>query len=460
MRTTILGLSGLVCLFALPGCRNRAYNDLYIENMAAEIRDLENQLYEYDHEYRLVEQELESLRQQNAALKNSAAATPEPKRSLFSPNPTPQHSPAPLEFQSRSQSQTITPEPIVRGDELQREPESILEGRNERGSTSGGEEMPPPRTGSGSAAPPQRMPEQPPATTPGFRTPNSPPADAAPSLPGFPKPSGNREFDSEELLLPPTIDPGIPSPPPLPAVTKLEDGSPVPPENNLEMNLSRIEIPSRSTPAELASGPAITQATVQIAKEKVTDTRVVELAFHPTLSRAINMDDRPDDDALYLVLQPKNERGQMVPVAADLTVFVLDPAREGEAAKIGRWEYTASEVTAKLQPIGSEQGIHLRLPWNGPDPSADRVIVFALFKFDNGRQVMGEKEIYLASDGSHKTVWTARGGNDASRVAQAGYTTSSAAGSSSNSAVSSQSATTVVRPASGTAPYEPAPQPR
>lgn len=177
------------------------------------------------------------------------------------------------------------------------------------------------------------------------------------------------------------------------------------------------------------------------------------------------MDDRPDDDGLYLVLQPKNERGQMVPVAADLTVFALDPARQGEQAKIGRWEYSAAEVQDKLQPGGSEQGIHLRLPWNGPDPSADRVIVFALYKFDNGRQVMGEKEVFISSK---STAVTKRSGllvrpilnsepssyrlsGQPAKVAQAGFSAPFA-----NSDSQATQATPVVRPAKGTAAAAPA----
>ncbi len=471
MHTIILGLCGLVSAAALTGCRNRAYNDLYVENMASEIRDLENQLYEYDHEYRLLEQELETLRQQNAALKTDSTQNG-PKRSLLSPRPkdgSTQHTPAPLEFQPRSQSLPITPEPALRTDELQPEPESILEGGNASGRALSEEEIPAPKSGSvppsGASVAPERLRTQPPsASPPGLRNPNSPPADSTPSLPKFPAPADGNEFNSEELLLPPTIDPGIPAPPPLPVVTQLQDGTTVAPENNLEMNLSRIEIPNQKTTAQLASNSEIKQATIQIATEKVTDTRVIELAFHPTLSRAIDMDDRPDDDGLYLVLQPKNERGQMVPVAADLTIFALDPARQGDAAKIGRWEYSAADVEAKMQPIGNEQGIHFRLPWNGPDPSADRVIVFALFKFENGRQVMGEKEIFVSSDGSHKIVWTARGNSLTStsipEVAQAGYTAPTSKPLTSDAPTSNPPGSSVVRPASGTSTFDPAPRPR
>ena len=63
----------LVCA-VLSGCHRRGYTDLYVESMASEIRDLEDQLYEYDHEYRLLEQELESLRRHNASLRASATS--------------------------------------------------------------------------------------------------------------------------------------------------------------------------------------------------------------------------------------------------------------------------------------------------------------------------------------------------------------------------------------------------
>lgn len=211
--------------------------------------------------------------------------------------------------------------------------------------------------------------------------------------------------------------------------------------DDLEMNLSRIDLPSQLAGQSSAAGAKITLAT-----EKVTDTRVVELAFHPTLSRAANFDDAGDDDGLILVLQPKNERGQMVPEAADLSVVVLDPAREGNAARIGRWDYSAEEVRSKMQPIGSNQGIQLTLPWNGPDPSADRVIVFARYTFENGRQVIGQKEIFVSSDGGLRTVWAPRGQSSDAPVVSASATTSPNPN--------------VVRPAVGTYSPDPAPLPQ
>lgn len=60
-------LSGVVILAV--GCRRPAYQDLYVQNMSAEIRELEDIIYEYDHEYRKLELELEQLDRENQFLK-------------------------------------------------------------------------------------------------------------------------------------------------------------------------------------------------------------------------------------------------------------------------------------------------------------------------------------------------------------------------------------------------------
>ncbi len=76
--STRMAVLGMLALFTTSagGCARRAYNDVYVENMAAEIRDLEDQLYEFDGEYRLMEQQLASLRSENARLKSALPATP------------------------------------------------------------------------------------------------------------------------------------------------------------------------------------------------------------------------------------------------------------------------------------------------------------------------------------------------------------------------------------------------
>ncbi len=389
----------LVGTAASVGCRNAAYSELYVQNMAAEIRDLEDQLYEYDNEYHVLEQQLQTLRAENQRLRlNPVPASKLPSQTL---QPLGEELP-PRDFSPRnpaSEPATRADTPKILGSQKPLQAESILE----------------PPGANGSLPDAKQLQE---------------------SLPTLPSKQGPEEI-TPDLLDVPTIIPGTPQPPALPVSRTFSDAGAKPLRPDMELNLSRIEIP-----AQLASGREPAQ--LKMASQLPSDLRIVEIAFHPTLTRAANFDDEPDDDGLYLVLQPKNVAGEVVPTPATLDIAVLDPSRDENAARIGRWTYSAAEVKAKFQPLGNHQGIHLTLPWNGPDPGADRVVVFVRYTFPDGRQVVNDKTIFVSGAGSLKTVWVPRS-LDGSAVVPASH------------AQEEPARAPVVRPSGVT--HEPAPRP-
>ncbi len=403
-RQTKHALKGTALLFLAvlqSGCRNAAYSDLYVESMASEIRQLEDQLYDYDNEYHILEQELASLRAENQKLRQAPQA--QNQRSLLSPSDSSGRNTDSLQFSPRDSGNAVVPEPLPQytpplnpsTETLPpKKADSILEAP---GAVEGKRQLE------------QSLPELPksPKTEPPKNAPPSDPLDIPNIDPGTPI----------------TILPGTPMPPGMPVLKDFSSNSSQPnarqkiaPANNLELNLSRIEVPN-----QLASTNN-DRAQLKFGAEKPADMRIVEIAFHPSLSRAANFDDQSDDDGLYLVLQPKNVEGQLVPTFASLEVAVHDPARIGqdgpnESSRIGRWAYSANEVKSKFQPIGSNQGIHLTLPWNGPDPQADRVIVYVRYTMPDGRQVLNDKVIFVAGKATMKTVWVPR--SDSSAVVTA-----------------------------------------
>lgn len=452
-----------VCLLlmtvALGGCRNRAYNDIYVENMAAEIRDLEDQLYEYDYEYRLLEQKAAALRAENQRLQQSRVSETPRKPGLPELLKDAERA---LEF--KSQDSDLLPDPRDIPGKNDSQPRSILESQPDKPQISRPEEE----------LPSLNLPP-----SDGLQVPDSDASRPAASPDGQNRspasPTLNEGFNTDELL-PPTIDPGEPIPPPQPIgadrATNWQSSS-----NALELNLSRIEVPAQlasqqSTLERPDSGlasdstidgppaPTLGTAVIRPATELVKDQRVVELAFHPGLSRAANFDDRTDDDGLYLVLQPLNEAGQMVPIAADLTVLVVDPSQSEGKDVIGRRDYSAREVQAKMQPIGTNQGIHLTMPWNGPNPGGDRVFVLARYTFADGRQVVGEKTIFVSSEGGLKTVWAPRGTSRREVVTASSDTSSEGSDAIFRSSGATSTHSSVVRPAVGNAPAQPAPLPK
>ncbi len=232
--------------------------------------------------------------------------------------------------------------------------------------------------------------------------PSDPPADLS-----TPKkvPGENKQPFDIESLTPPTIDRGEPMPPITPAPT-VNPAMPVTLDmhDGLEVELGRIPLP-----AQLASSSTDLDSSRRAQQNVMPqDTRIVELRFHPSLTRSINIDGKGDDDGLYVVLQPYNERGEFVPIGADVMILALDVSRDEQNSKIGRWTFSAADIKSKMQPIGTSQGIHLTLPFTGPAPQCDRVQVFAYYTTSEGRRVVAEQEVLLNNAHRQSTVWVPR----------------------------------------------------
>ena len=372
-------------MLSAVGCARRAYTDVYVENMASEIRILEDQLYEFDSEYRVLEQELDALQAENARLRNVLPSGGAAGQSnLLSPQ--------------RNVPQTAAPQsPLlpVPGSGQGKPPSTAVPPSSSRKSVPG-EPSPAPSL---EGAPPAANRDAP-------QNPLSPSELPAPqSVPGA---NTQDPYDLKDLV-PPTIEHGEAMPPTLPPVKSSDGSGPLTlnAPDEMELELGRISLPAQLASTEgtaAANGPARLPSAVEMPR----DTRIVEVKFHPSLCRAVNLDGEGDDDGLSLVLQPLNAAGQFVPLSAELLVVAIDPSRDNSQRPPGRWNFAAEEVKAKLHPIGSSQGVHLNLPWNGTEPQADRLVVFVYYTLPDGRRVVAEQEIFLNNGHRQHTVWVPR----------------------------------------------------
>lgn len=405
IRRLALGVT-IVSTSLAGGCARRAYNDVYVENMAAEIRDLEDQLYEFDGEYRVLEQQLEAARAEAARLRG---ALPAPKNRTLKQETIPNNPSSPSDGMS---SDYFVPRAGASSNPL------------------------PPATSSKttpSAAPsldvspgaplnPTTPKSSPPANKPPGNTPSLTPAP----LPA-PKPAPGADQFNPNDLLPPTIEPGEPMPPNMPAPSLPAPSLPGPSmpglginpanpvtmqsDNGLELELGQIKLPAQLASLQTGNQPdesVVRSAQIHPAAEMPSDTRIVDIKFHPSLCRAVNSDQQGDDDGLYLVLQPYNTSGEFVPLPADLMVLALDLSREEKKATIGRWTLSSADVKSKMNPIGSSQGIHLSLSFSGPAPQCDRVLVFAYYTLPDGRRVVAEQEVMLNNLHRQNAIWVPR----------------------------------------------------
>ncbi len=435
----------VVCLW-MTGCRQRAYTELYVENMASEVRMLEDRIYAFDAENSSLEQDKAYLAKEVEELKRKyAELTKTQGLELNSGTTSRKKSTPPLKLKGqtdpyesfetppRQEYGSIPSEPYQIPTVLI--PESVRSESVQNPPVVSRTPVAPPSLG---PAPLDKKPLDKKQVTPETGDLLPPPV-----LPGNPKsePEASNRFPkrnpnlpavetlTEQIKMPESmvrsaqqpklmVVPAQPSPerpfdlpsanPPQPnsapsllqrAFPKIKDGNP-----QSAIQRGKIRLPEGAK-VQLAS------ANEPIANSKpieIVDDKIVEIGFHPTMCRGHNFDDRPGDDGLYLVVTPVNATGQVLNHPGTLTVIVEDAAETKDHGRIAAWEITAEQLAETLEPIGAAQGFHLSLPWQGKLPTSKVVTVYLRYSNAVGRTLVNQREVHLRIPTTEQPVWTPR----------------------------------------------------
>jgi hypothetical protein len=88
---------------------------------------------------------------------------------------------------------------------------------------------------------------------------------------------------------------------------------------------------------------------------------------------------------------------------------VIEETLEGEPTqRMGRWEYSAQELSDLLEPIGNAQGYHLRLAWDEHPPKGNALDVYVRFAAEDGTTMVNTKQIHLRRGNVASSAWTPR----------------------------------------------------
>lgn len=234
----------------------------------------------------------------------------------------------------------------------------------------------------------------------------------------------------DEDLVPPAIDPGIPVEPKieLPPIdaTPAAPAKPAPkiplrpasrvstPPNKLEEAIAPPNaLEDDAAPAEDLPPPvdsAVSQASFRkpIASAELEDTRVTTVFINPFQTTGIDLDQQPGDDGIMLLCEPRNEAGQFVPQAGEMTVVVLDPAIEGEAARVARWDLSKNDVAQRILDARPERGVKVQLKWPKERPQHGKLKMFVRYRTTDGRQVEATSDVFISLPGELSQRWTPR----------------------------------------------------
>lgn len=324
-----------VMLASQVGCRSRAYRDVYAQKMASEIRVLEDQLYEADYQNQVLRDELS--RAETRA--SQVIVPPARRRSLF--GRTLDESGNVIDTRPKA-TQSLPPA-------VASPPDTDLPAR---------------------PLPDGELPEE---LQPLLDSPTNSPESSSENSPEMAEPEGSNassrraDTDSDSQFVPPAE--AIPPSGEL-AIPDVELGEPVPPpaDGTPEKPPGQIELPDSAK--RLGVGPPAEPVAIRI---------------NPSLSGGFKSDDQPAQEGVTLVIEAIDGKGSPVrlehfDIDANLSVVLLDPSRPADAARLGKWDFTADDVRSMIhdQPMTTpgqvNSAIQVTIPWTEQKPGSPKVI--------------------------------------------------------------------------------------
>jgi hypothetical protein len=121
-----------------------------------------------------------------------------------------------------------------------------------------------------------------------------------------------------------------------------------------------------------------------------------------------DFDGQPGDEGLSVLLEPRNSADEFVPTAGAVTVVVLDPAKQGDAARVARWDFTLSAAQQKLAATSATRGIQFEMPWPAAPPASNKLKLFVRYEGPDGRQLQSDRDLYITPPGQIAQRWTPR----------------------------------------------------
>ncbi len=215
------------------------------------------------------------------------------------------------------------------------------------------------------------------------------PAEDGLALPEVEVPGGLAPpYDGPPLISPP--DPEVPEGEKAP-----EEGDLLPPKvllpNSGAAPGERMQLPDFELPGE-EEAPDGDRTAAGDDVERITLNR--------KLTGGHNTDGQPGDDGLMVVVEPLDSSGELLELPGDVSVVVLDPAQEGDAARVARWDFTAEEAAKHLKRTPMGDGLHFDLRWPHGAPVNRELNLYVRYTTPEGKKLQVEKKVEIALAGS------------------------------------------------------------
>ena len=175
-----------------------------------------------------------------------------------------------------------------------------------------------------------------------------------------------------------------------------------------------VEMPRGETPSRRREAPDLTPPTIELPgasdapsdaaapsdeQSIVVESPPTQLVINKRLTGGLDRDGHDGDEGILVVFEPRDAAGHLVRWPGKVSVVAMDPALEGPAARVARWDFDANEVTNHYLNTVFGRGLQFELPWPSSPPAHRELVLFVRFTTEQGQKLSSDTKIEVRPPG-------------------------------------------------------------
>ncbi len=153
-----------------------------------------------------------------------------------------------------------------------------------------------------------------------------------------------------------------------------------------------IELPEATDAPQVDMAPGDDQT-------MVVNGPPTQLVINKRLTGGLDRDGHDGDEGLLVVFELRDAAGHLAKWPGKVSVVAMDPALEGAAARVARWDISADELPAHYLNSFIGRGLQFELPWPGRPPENRELVLFVRFTTDEGQKLTSDTTINVRPPG-------------------------------------------------------------
>jgi hypothetical protein len=134
--------------------------------------------------------------------------------------------------------------------------------------------------------------------------------------------------------------------------------------------------------------------------------RVASITIDRAITGGIGSGDTAGDRGLLVAVQPRDARGRLIDAPAEVHVTAFDRTQHGEAARVGRWDFSPAETASLFCRTINGGAIHLAMGWPEQMPKHKNLQLFVRYVTADGRKLDAGHAVEIALPGERTARWT------------------------------------------------------